>query len=89
MNFVAPPGLIVVPSKDLDPGVKGFTFTGIAVLPAVAFSNEGDAVLWSLMAFEQGGDLFKDPTTTKLSLADQEIIKKVNLILTHPENYFG
>lgn len=86
-NFVAPPGLIAIPGEHTLPQSK-MTFNAITVLPAIAFCVEGDAVLWSLMAFEQGGDLFKDPETQKLSVSESAMLEKVKDVLYRPENYF-
>ena len=87
-NFVSPPGLIMIPSEHMIPQPK-MTFQAVSVLPAIAFSAEGDAILWNLMAFEQGGDLFKDPEVTKLSKNEVETLQGVKDVLNRPENYFG
>lgn len=83
-DFVAPPGLVMLPSEDT-PTVNRLEFQAMSVLPAMVFAGEGDAILWSLTAFEHGGDLFAEAKNER----EKQIIAQVNDILLHPGNYFN
>lgn len=84
-NFVAMPGLILAESPNHQkPIEKAHIFKAATVLPAFAFDVEGDAILWSLTAFDVGSDIFSEPRTK----AEQGYLERTNDVLNSPEEYF-